>query len=99
MRKKHQKYSKALDRLTLTHTKLTDIVTLALAVFETSTSKTLKNSKIDEREFGILWALSMNHLIICLRSTARWRQKTETNSKSLWEEINNLKKKLRRNAL
>ena len=34
--------------------KLTDIVTSALAVFETSVSKALKNENIDEEEFNAL---------------------------------------------
>ena len=37
--------------------KLTDIVTSALAVFETSISKALNNREIDEWEFGMLQTL------------------------------------------
>ena len=44
------KYQKKLSKVT----KLVDIVTSALAVFETSVSKALDNGEIDEREFGIL---------------------------------------------
>ena len=35
-------------------TKLTDIITPAIAVFETSLSKALSNGKIDEEEFNSL---------------------------------------------
>ena len=39
-------------------TKLIDIVTSALAVFEMSVSKGLKDSKFDEREFDMIQALN-----------------------------------------
>ena len=45
-----KKYQKKLMKVT----KLVDIVTSALAVSETSLSKTLNNGEIDEREFGKL---------------------------------------------
>ena len=44
-----KKYQKKLTKVM----KLTDIITPALAVFETSVSKTLKNGKIDEEEFNM----------------------------------------------
>ena len=71
-----KKYQKKLTKVT----KLTDIITSALAVFETSLSKTLKNGKIDEEEFNVLLTL---HLTNCLMSIAKWEQKTETNSKKV----------------
>ena len=45
-----KKYQKKLAKLK----KLTDIVTLALAVFETSISKVMKDNKIDKPEFTML---------------------------------------------
>ena len=44
-----KKYQKKLTKVM----KLTDIITPALAVFETSVSKALKNGKIDEEEFNM----------------------------------------------
>ena len=49
------KYQKKLSKVT----KLTDIVTSAKAVFETSVSKALNNGEIEEREFRILQALHL----------------------------------------
>ena len=40
-------------------TKLVDIVTSAIAVFETSISKALNNGEIDEREFQVLQELRL----------------------------------------
>ena len=72
------KYQKKLMKVI----KLTDIITLALAVFETSVSKALKNGKIDEEEFN---SLQMFHLKMMNELTDidhnKWKQKTETNSK------------------
>ena len=56
-----KKYQKKLSKVT----KLVDIVTSALAVFETSVSKALNNGKIDEEEFNMLQTLcskSLNEL-------------------------------------
>ena len=47
------KYQKKLTKVM----KLADIVTSALVVFETSLSKALTNSKIDEEEFDMLHTL------------------------------------------
>ena len=44
-----KEYQKKLSKVT----KLVDIVTSAFAVFETSISKVLNNSKIDEEEFNV----------------------------------------------
>ena len=57
-----KKYQKKLTKIT----KLVDIVTSALVVFETSVSKALNNSKIEEQEFGMLQTLyskSLNELM------------------------------------
>ena len=43
-------------------TKSTDIITLALSVFETSISKALKDGRIDELEFGMLQELHLKVL-------------------------------------
>ena len=45
-----KKYQKKLSKVT----KLTDIITPAIAVFETCLSKALRYSKIDEEEFNLL---------------------------------------------
>ena len=45
-----KKYQKKLTKIT----KLIDIITSAIAVFETCLSKTLRNGKIDEEEFNML---------------------------------------------
>ena len=45
-----KKYQKKRSKVT----KLTDIITSAIAVFETCLSKALRNSKIDEEEFNVL---------------------------------------------
>ena len=50
-----KKYQKKLTKVT----KLTDIVTLALALFETSVSKVLNDHKIDKQEFSMLQALHL----------------------------------------
>ena len=48
-----KKYEKKLSKVT----KLVDIVTSAIAVFEMSLSKVLSNGKIDEEEFNSLHTL------------------------------------------
>ena len=45
-----KKYQKKLAKVK----KLVDIVTSALAVFETSISKTLNDGRVDEQEFSLL---------------------------------------------
>ena len=49
------KYSKKLTKVT----KLVDIVTSAIAVFETNISKALNNGEIDKQESGILQDLHL----------------------------------------
>ena len=86
-----KKYQKKLSKVT----KLTDIVTSAIAIFETSVSKALSNGKIDEEEFNMLQMLyfkTLNELSdIDHKMGAENRNQFE---KSLLEEINNIKKTL-----
>ena len=85
-----KKYQKKLTKVT----QLTDIITPALAVFETSVSKALKNDKIDEEEFNMLQTFHlkrMNELTgIDRKMEAENRNQFE---KSLLEEINEIKRK------
>ena len=53
-----KKYQKKLTKVM----KLTDIITPASAVFETSVSKVLKNGKIDEEEFNMLQTFHLKTL-------------------------------------
>ena len=84
-----KKYQKGLEKVT----KLIDIVTPALVVFERVVSGTLKNGVIDEEEFNMLQTLhfeTLNELTgIDHRMEAEHRSLVE---KSLLEEINKLKK-------
>ena len=85
-----KKYQKKLEKVT----KLIDIVTPALVVFERVISGALKNGIIDEEEFNTLQTLHLETLneltgVDC-------RMKSENISlveKRLMEEINNMKKK------
>ena len=85
-----KKYQKKLKKVT----KLIDIVTPALVVFERVVSGALKNGVIDEEEFNSLQTLyleTFNELAGVDR-----RMEVENRSlveKSLMEEINNVKKK------
>ena len=84
-----KKYQKKLKKVT----RLIDIVTPALVVFERVVSGALKNGVIDEEEFNTLQTLhleTLNELIgIDRRIEAEHRSLVE---KSLMEEINELKK-------
>ena len=84
-----KKYQKRLTKVT----KLTDIVTSTIAVFETSLSKVLRNGKIDEEEFNVLqtsYFKTMNELtVVDCKMGAENRNQFE---KSLLEEINDIKK-------
>ena len=86
-----KKYQKKLMKVT----KLTDIITSALAVFERVVSKALKNGKIDEEEFNLLQTFhlkTMNELTrVDRKMEAGNRSQFE---KSLLEEINEIKKNL-----
>ena len=85
-----KKYQKKLKKVT----KLIDIVTPALVVFERVISGALKNGIIDEEEFN---TLQMLHLETLNELTGvNHRMEAENRSlveKSLMEEINKLKKK------
>ena len=85
-----KKYKKKLQKVT----KLIDIITPALVVFERVVSKSLKDGNIDEEEFNTLQTLHLempNELTgIDRRMEAENRSLVE---KSLLEEINELKKK------
>ena len=74
-------------------TKLIDIVTPALVVFERAISGALRNGVIDEEEFNTLQTLhleTLNELTgVDRRMEAENRSVAE---KSLMEEINNIKK-------
>ena len=84
-----KKYQKTLSKVT----KLVDIVTSALAVFETSVSTALSNGEIDEEEFNVLQNLhfkTMNELMgVDCKMGAENRNQF---NKSLLEEINDIKK-------
>ena len=84
-----KKYQKKLKKVT----KLIDIVTSALVVFDRVVSKSLKDGIIDEEEFNMLQTLhleTLNQLTgIDRRMEAEHRSLAE---KSLLEEINELKK-------
>ena len=84
-----KKYQTKLKKVT----KLIDIVTPALVVFEKVISGALKNGIIDEEEFNTLQTLYLETLneYMCVdhRIEAEHRSLVE---KSLLEEINNIKK-------
>ena len=78
-----KKYQDKLKKIT----KLIDIITPALVVFERVVSKSLKDGRIDEEEFNMLQMLqfeTLNEL-----TGVNHRSLVE---KSLLEEINNMKK-------
>ena len=90
----NKKYQKKLKNVT----KLIDIVTPALIVFERVISGALKNGVIDEEEINTLQTLHLETLNE-LRGVDR-RMEAEDRSlveKSLMEEISNMKKKKSRN--
>ena len=84
-----KKYQQKLKKVT----KLIDIITPALVVFERVVSKSLKDDIIDEKEFNTLQTLhleTLNELTgINRRMEAEHRSLVQ---KSLLEEINELKK-------
>ena len=73
--------------------KLTDIITSAIAVFETCLSKALRNGKIDEEEVNVLQTFhlkTLNELSdVDRKMGAENRNQFE---KSLLKEINDIKK-------
>ena len=85
-----KKYQKKLKKVT----KLIDIVTPALVVFERVISGALKNGVIDEEEFNTLQTLQLETLNEL--TGVDHRMEVENRSlveKSLMEEINNMKEK------
>ena len=86
-----KKYQKKLTKVT----KLADIVTPALAIFEMNIFKALRNGKIDEEEFNLLQTFhfkTMNELMgVDRKREAENRNQFE---KRLLEEINEIKKNL-----
>ena len=91
-----KKYQKKLKKVT----KLIDIITPALVVFERVLSGALKNGVINEEEFNTLQTLhleTLNELTgVDHRVEAKNRSLVE---KSLMEEINNMKKKIKEKRL
>ena len=85
-----KKYQKKLSKVT----KLTDILTSAIAVFETCLSEAFCNGKIDEEEFNMLQTFhlkTMNELMGVSQSGGR---EQEPIRKNLLEEMNEIKKTL-----
>ena len=84
-----KKYQKKLKKVT----KLIDIVTPALVVFERAVSGALKNGIINDEEFNTLQTLHLDTLNELMRvdhtMEVEYRSLVE---KSLLEEINNIKK-------
>ena len=75
--------------------KLVDIVTSALAVFDTSLSKALNNGKIDEQEFQVLQELHLKVINGLANVDRKMELETRTQlQKSLLEEINGITKAL-----
>ena len=85
-----KKYRQKLKKVT----KLIDIITPALVVFERVASKSLKDGQIDEEEFNMLQTLHLETLNE-LTGVDRMMEAEHTSlvEKSLLEEINELKKK------
>ena len=84
-----KKYQKKRAKVT----KVTDILTLALAMFETSVSKALNNHKIDEWEFPTLLTLHLGALNELTNVDREMAAETRVQfQKSLPEEINDFKK-------
>ena len=90
-----KKYQKKLKKVT----KLIDIITPALVVFERVISGALKDGVVDEEEFNTLQTLhleTLNELTgVDCRMEAENRSLVE---KSLMKEINNMKKKIKEQA-
>ena len=87
-----RKYQRKLSKVT----KLTDIVTSALAIFETSVSKALNDGRIDEWEFGMLQSLHFKVLseltAIDRKMEAEMRAQLQN---SLLEKMSDLERQLK----
>ena len=78
-------------------TKLVDIVTSAVAVFETSVSKSLDNGEIDEREFQVLQELHLKVINELVNVDRKMESENRNQSqKSLLEEMSEIKRTLRK---
>ena len=85
-----KKYQKKLKKVT----KLIDIVTPALVIFERVISGALKDGIIDEEEFKTLQTLHLDTLNELMGGDRRMEAENRSLvEKSLLEEINNIKKK------
>ena len=90
-----KKYQKKLEKVT----KLIDIVTPALVVFERVISGALKNGVIDEEEFNTLQTLHLETLNELTGVDCRMESENRSLvEKSLMEEIYNMKKKIKARA-
>ena len=77
-------------------TKMTDIVTSTLAVFETNVSRALNDHKIDEQEFTMLQTLHLEVLNELANVDGKMEAETRTQlQKILLEEVNDLKKAIK----
>ena len=86
-----KKYQKKLTKVT----KLTDIVTSAMAVSETCLSKALRNGKIDEKEFIVLQTFHLKTINELMGADCKMEAENRNQfEKSLLEEINETKKTL-----
>ena len=91
-----KKYQKKLKKVT----KLIDIVTPALVVFERVISGALKDGIIDEEEFNTLQTLHLETLNELTGVDHRMEvENRSTVEKRLMEEINELKKKIKNKHL
>ena len=85
-----KKYQKKLKKVT----KLTDIITPALVVFERVISGALKDGVVDEEEFNTLQTLHLETLNELTGVDCRMESENRSLvEKSLMEEINNMKEK------
>ena len=90
-----KKYQKKLKKVT----KLIDIITPALVVFERIISGALKDCIINEKEFNTLQTLHLETLHELIGVNCRMESENRSLvEKSLIEEINNMKKKIKEQA-
>ena len=75
-----KKYQKKLLKVT----KLTDIITSAIAVFQMCLSKVLRNGKIDEEEFNVLQKFHLKTLNELSDIDRKIGQRAETNPKKVY---------------
>ena len=75
----HHQYQKKLTKVT----KMTEIITSAIAVFESSLSKALNNGGIDEREFHVLQDLLLKVINELTNINRKMELETEINYKKV----------------